>query len=63
VSAPDPGLCADCRHARRLRSARGSEFLLCGRAATDPRFRRYPALPVVQCAGHDPVPDPPGDER
>lgn len=47
------GLCGDCRHARRIQSARGSQFLLCERAATDPRFRRYPALPVLRCLGYE----------
>lgn len=55
------GLCADCRHARRIESRRGSVFLLCGRAADDARFARYPPLPVLRCPGHEagspPIPD------
>lgn len=47
------GLCADCRHARRVASRRGSVFLLCGRAADDARFNRYPPLPVLRCPGHE----------
>jgi hypothetical protein len=47
------GLCADCRHARRIVSAKQSEFWLCQRAQTDPRFRKYPPLPVRQCPGHE----------
>jgi len=50
----EPGLCADCRFARRIESGRGSSFLLCGRASGDPRFVRYPALPVRRCPGHEP---------
>ena len=50
------GLCADCRHARRVRSARGALFLLCERARSDPRYARYPPLPVLQCPGHEPTP-------
>lgn len=46
------GLCADCRYARRVPNRRGSTFLLCGRAADDPRFARYPPLPVLNCAGY-----------
>jgi hypothetical protein len=58
----DAGLCGNCRHARRIESARGSAFLLCGRAATDPRYRRYPPLPVLQCPGHEPpTPDTSSD--
>jgi hypothetical protein len=48
------GLCADCRNARRIRSDRGSIFLLCELSASDPRFAKYPRLPVLQCAGYSP---------
>src|SRR5207244_3513957 len=47
------GLCADCRHARRVTSGRGSTFWRCGRAATDRRFARYPRLPVTRCDGFE----------
>ena len=47
------GLCAACRHARRIESRRGSAFYLCGRAADDPDFPRYPRLPVIECRGYD----------
>jgi hypothetical protein len=50
----DPGLCGSCRHARTLENRRGSRFWLCGLARTDPRFARYPVLPVVRCPGHEP---------
>ena len=53
------GLCANCRHARRIGNRRGSTFLLCARAATDPRYPRYPPLPVLRCPGHEAVaPEP-----
>ena len=52
---PDAGLCADCRHARRIVSARGSVFLLCERSRTDPAYPKYPRLPVRACAGCEPV--------
>ena len=45
------GLCADCLHARRVESTRGSTFYLCERSASDPTFPRYPRLPVVECRG------------
>ncbi|MBX3131441.1 MAG: hypothetical protein KF718_32290 [Polyangiaceae bacterium] len=48
------GLCATCAHARRVQSAKGSVFWLCGLASTDRRFPKYPPLPVVRCAGHRP---------
>jgi hypothetical protein len=46
-----PGLCATCVH-RRLVASKRSTFLLCGLAEVDPRFPRYPPLPVVACAGY-----------
>ncbi len=47
------GLCAACRHARRLESDRGSVFWRCELSATDPRFPKYPPLPVVECEGYE----------
>jgi hypothetical protein len=59
-SLPDPlpsrvGLCADCQFMRRIESDRGSIFYFCQRSATDPSFPKYPRLPVLRCAGHEPV--------
>jgi hypothetical protein len=49
----DPiGLCAVCRHARVVQTARGSTFYLCRLAESDPRYARYPRLPVLRCAGY-----------
>jgi hypothetical protein len=48
------GLCAACRHCRRVESGKGSTFLLCRRSETDPRYPRYPRLPVLQCPGYEP---------
>lgn len=48
--AVEAGLCAACVHLRLLASPR-SVFVRCGLAASDPAFPRYPALPVVRCAG------------
>lgn len=50
-----PGLCAGCRHLQLLASRR-SVFARCGRAAEDPRFPRYPPLPVRTCAGYEAAP-------
>ncbi len=47
------GLCATCVHARSVVSSRGSEFLLCGRSETDPRYPKYPPLPVLRCPGFE----------
>jgi hypothetical protein len=55
ASAGDPieagvtGLCAQCLQARVIRSDRGSKFYLCKVSATDPRFPKYPSLPVWSC--------------
>jgi hypothetical protein len=54
ADVPDPiGLCASCRHARIVHSSRGSMFYMCRLAETDPRFAKYPRLPVLRCAGHE----------
>jgi hypothetical protein len=49
------GLCADCQHARRIESDRGAVYFLCERALTDPRFQKYPRLPVLTCEGYEKV--------
>lgn len=51
----DIGLCATCMHVRVVRSDRGSTFYQCTLAATNPRFRKYPALPVLRCVGYERV--------
>jgi hypothetical protein len=58
-----PGLCASCVHVQHVTSSRGSEFYLCRRSLTDPRYPRYPVLPVVQCAGYEPAAAPPTEDR
>lgn len=45
-------LCSDCAHARRVESARGSVFFLCELSLSDPRFPKYPRLPVLSCRGY-----------
>ncbi|PYX48357.1 MAG: hypothetical protein DMG83_01840 [Acidobacteria bacterium] len=46
------GLCADCQHARRIESDRGSVFVMCELSFTDSRFPKYPRLPVLACDGY-----------
>src|ERR1017187_2661550 len=46
-----PGLCATCGHVDTVRSDRGSTFLRCRLSDVDPRFPKYPTLPVVECIG------------
>jgi len=38
-----------------ITSARGSTFYLCRRSFTDPRFARYPPIPVLVCSGFEQV--------
>jgi hypothetical protein len=52
------GLCATCAHVQIVTSSKRTTFYLCKRSDTDPRFRRYPALPVVVCAGYEAKPRP-----
>jgi hypothetical protein len=55
--AEDPtvsvGLCVDCLHLRLLRSGR-SRFVRCWLAESAAEYRRYPALPVLECDGYQP---------
>jgi len=65
-STPSVGLCTACRHARRVTSAKRSTFVMCGLGTTDPRFPKYPRLPVARCDGFQPSPDatpPQGHQR
>jgi hypothetical protein len=50
--APE-GLCPECAFARRIESARGSQFVLCERSRTDAAFPKYPRLPVIACEGYE----------
>jgi hypothetical protein len=49
---PAAGLCDTCAHQRLVPTSR-TAFSLCRLSATDPRFPRYPALPVLRCAGFE----------
>ena len=63
INAPDVetkmeatiGLCTSCRHAKSLRTKGGTVIYLCGLSLSDPRFPRYPQLPVKTCPGYDVV--------
>ncbi|HEY3043365.1 MAG TPA: hypothetical protein VGJ39_05040 [Vicinamibacterales bacterium] len=57
------GLCAQCQHVERITSARGSTFYLCRLSTTDPRFPKYPMLPVLTCDGYHPLPPQPAATR
>ena len=47
------GLCADCAHAKKLRTKIDATIYLCGLAAVDARFPKFPRLPVHACAGYE----------
>ena len=60
------GLCPLCIFVKVVMSDRGSRFLFCERSKIDPRFPRYPRLPVVSCPGYEragPAPDAPPEVR
>lgn len=48
-----PGECGRCRWARTVASARGASYLRCERSDSDPRYARYPHLPVSACPGYE----------
>ncbi len=50
---PKVGLCSNCKRASILTSAKGFSYWRCGRADSDAAFRRYPTLPVEDCAGFE----------
>lgn len=52
------GRCASCRHQKRIRSGRGSEFSMCLRHRQDAAYPKYPRLPVLRCSGYEPRPGP-----
>ncbi|PYT62978.1 MAG: hypothetical protein DMG35_05695 [Acidobacteria bacterium] len=49
----DANLCATCAHSRSIESPRGSIFVLCELSFNDPRFPKYPRLPVLSCKGYE----------
>lgn len=51
----EAGLCATCTHVQVVTSSKGRTFYKCQLSETDPRFPRYPALPVIVCAGYRPI--------
>jgi hypothetical protein len=53
------GLCDACRFQRVVRTTRGSRFSLCERSKHDPRFAKYPPVPVLACPGFERR-EPPG---
>lgn len=56
--APPPGLCESCANVRIVDTRKGSRFYLCQMSEVDPRFPRYPRIPVLQCIGYTPAAAP-----
>ena len=50
--APPAGLCGSCANVRIVQTRKGSRFFLCQLSETDPRFPKYPPIPVLRCAGY-----------
>ena len=44
-----PGLCETCRWVRVIQTQKGTVYHWCGHSRVDPRFPRYPRLPVMNC--------------
>ncbi len=57
------GLCFSCQHVRLVRTDRGSIFYQCQRSVTDPKYSKYPRLPVLQCRGYEKKGEPPDSPR
>lgn len=52
---PKHGLCVRCIHQQLIPSPKGIVYTLCRLALSDKAFRKYPVLPVLRCAGFQPV--------
>ncbi len=63
MNGPTVGLCETCTWVRIATNRRESVFYRCLRAESDPRFVRYPPLPVLQCPGYDRRDSPAQPER
>jgi hypothetical protein len=55
IDAGRAGLCASCVNAHAITSSKGSTFLRCELSFHDPRYPRYPPLPVLRCDGYSPA--------
>jgi hypothetical protein len=53
--SPPPGLCESCANVKIIDTRKGSRFFLCELSDVDPRFPRYPRIPVLRCHGYAPA--------
>jgi hypothetical protein len=51
---PPAGLCDSCGFQKLITTGRGSVFSMCERSKTDPRYPKYPPVPVGSCPGYAP---------
>lgn len=56
--APLVGLCESCANVKVVETRKGSRFYLCQLSEVDPRFPKYPRLPVLRCIGYLTLPAP-----
>ena len=56
IYTPPAGLCESCRNVKVVETRKGSRFYLCTLSEVDPRFPKYPRIPVLQCIGYAPAP-------
>ena len=50
--SPPAGLCESCANVKIVETRKGSRFYLCTLSEVDPRFPKYPGIPVLRCAGY-----------
>lgn len=53
--APPAGLCERCANVKIVETRKGSRFYLCTLSEVDPRFPKYPGIPVLRCIGYVPA--------
>lgn len=57
LGPPPAGLCESCANVKIVETRKGSRFYLCMLSEVDPRFPKYPGIPVLRCIGYVPVAD------
>jgi hypothetical protein len=45
-------LCFSCHYGNHIISGKGSSFLQCQKHFENPRYPKYPVLPVFACSGY-----------
>jgi hypothetical protein len=55
TKTPGAGLCESCANVKIVETRKGSRFYLCTLSEVDPRFPKYPGIPVLRCAGYTPT--------